>query len=125
MTAGAQVLLGVQWQTTWGGTVGPGQLYVQRVGGTEFNYGTYLAPANVFFHFALTYTASTKTYRAYVNGVLSLTSTWTATVTGGTSLVLGGSGWTSTTSSDADTAGMFQDFRFYTCLKYTGNFKVV
>jgi hypothetical protein len=122
--SGSQFRLGVQWQGQ-NPTTGPGQISVQRFGGAELNYGTYVVPAGVFFHFALTYTASARTYRAYVNGVLSLTVTWSTDVIGGTSLVLGGAGWTSATAADADTAGMFQDFRFYTCIKYTDNFTVL
>ena len=129
---GTQLYLGVQWAANSPSPpTGPGQLWIRRWGsgtdtGNDWVFGPANIPINRFFHFALTYTASTRTYKGYVNGVLSVTTTWTVDVSDGTSLVLGGTFWPSYSPGmdDSDCRGMFQDFRFYTTVKYTANFSV-
>ena len=91
LNLGTQLYLGVRWAANSPSPpAGPGQLCIKRYGGDDAVCGPANIPINRFFHFALTYTANTRTYRGYVNGVLSLTTTWSVDVSDGTSLVLGG-----------------------------------
>ena len=127
----SQLYVGVQWAANSPSPpTGPGKLWVRRWNGTDTGndwvFGPGNIPINTFFHFAVTYTASTKTYRGYVNGGLSLTTNWKDTVGGGTALVLGGTFWPTDSPGmdDSDCRGMFQDFRFYTAVKYVANFTV-
>jgi hypothetical protein len=118
------LVLGIAWSGTQPNGYSPGALQIRTWANNSY-VGSYNVTSNAWHHIAMT--KSGTTYKVYLNGTLGLTSTITETIPGGTQFILGGN--RAPTFGDAgddndDAMAYFNDLRFYTTVKYTGNFLI-
>ena len=118
-----QFTCGIEFGGTSPMWTAPGRFWMKNWGGTT-TFGPYNANPNVWNHIAVT--RSGTSFKAYVNGKLSVTlAAWA--VTGGRALIMGGiraPAFGDGYDDNDDAYANYQDFRVYTKCKYTGDFSL-